>query len=58
MSLPRPPLSVLSAASPLRKSSKLEPVRFSMPSKVSPCASPPKAWFVRRSTLTAADEFQ
>ncbi|PSC02445.1 hypothetical protein SLNSH_24000 [Alsobacter soli] len=58
VSAPAPPVSTLAPASPARRLAAVaEPTTFSMPSRMSPAASPPD-WEVasERSTVTPAAE--
>ena len=55
---PAPPIKVLALASPVRLSSKADPVMFSNPEIVSLSASPPDAVSKVRSIETAAEEVE
>ena len=56
VSFPAPPVIALAPASPVRLSDCPEPVRFSIPVKVSPAASPPVLTPLVRLTVTALVE--
>ena len=53
-SLPKPPLIMLLPVLPARVSSNLEPIKFSIFSRISPVASPP-VWAVVSAKLTVTD---